>query len=446
MIIIYNLKEIIYKDAKQITFFPNNKNCTIENIDISSQVIDDSDLNIKDGVYAVDKGDGWVRGLDEDIVVNVSGTVGPGKVSLSQEVEDSTKIIVEVSTSIGFNAEFVSATLEAAYEYTSAIKNTINVRYTCNVSENKKAYGVLYKHFYREEVIRVKDKKVVDKAVCYRFSGVHPLFIEYPINGYSNFRDFKYVSPKCLIGEKNLKTSMVDTHDKIENAGTISNSFVYTIGSYNIAPEYINIYFKILTPGLYNITSGDIEELYLYEVVNEGKTRLERLGYCFGPTFSRNSLYRKLESNTTYIAKIKPRKGVRSKIGFYPVTNNLNFLDSLAVYDAGSGVLQGTNIRLQGEVSVLGCKFDSRTTIGTYISLGFYTTDSSYNVKLYKITLENNTIKSATKVHEFNTYPHKVINFENKWGATDFIAVVTLTSKTPTTHTFRLSGHWRLIK
>lgn len=336
--------------------------------------------------------------------------------------------------------------METAFEYSTAIKNTINSKYSYNISEDKKGYGVLYKHFYREDVIRVKNNIIVDKAISYRFSGVHPIFIEYPKNGHSNFEIYKYNLPKCLISDKDLKTSIVDINGKIENAGTIPNKFIYTIGSYNVQPEYINIYFKVAIPGLYEIASKDVKELILYEVYDNSK--LKQIGAFSGVTFDNSAICNTLKQGTTYLAKIKPIGSVRAKIRFQSLTNDFDFLEGIPMYDMGTSALSGTTIKINSQLSKFktAYKFNSYTLIGYYNTFNFLAYDSNYKVTLYKVTLDNGDIKSATKVYEDNT--NTSIQIKNKWADSnfDFILVVSLNSQVSKIHSFYFDGNYDLYR
>lgn len=145
----------VFNDVKSIVSISGENGTLIKTInvpyDINSEI-----FMTNDGLYAIDMGDGWIKGLDEDIIIHQAGTTGPAQIVLSREVEDSSRVVTEIQTSVGFDIGFINAAFETAFEISSAVKNTINTRYTYDLQKDKNGYGVIYKYYWREDLVELK--------------------------------------------------------------------------------------------------------------------------------------------------------------------------------------------------------------------------------------------------------------------------------------------------
>uniref|UniRef100_UPI0034A50498 hypothetical protein n=1 Tax=Intestinimonas butyriciproducens TaxID=1297617 RepID=UPI0034A50498 len=141
MIIIYNFYDIItdYDKAFRIS---DEVNPSVTEVSLTNNPKD-----IQDGLYVIDRGNGWVTGKKEDILVQTAGSPGPVTITLDYEVEYQNKIIIESKASFGFNISFITAMLELTLEKSTTVKNTTVCYYSKSIPQDKTGFGLLYMHY-----------------------------------------------------------------------------------------------------------------------------------------------------------------------------------------------------------------------------------------------------------------------------------------------------------
>lgn len=399
----------VFNDVKSIVSISGENGTLIKTINVPYD-INSENFMTNDGLYAIDMGDGWIRGLDEDIIIHQAGTTGPAQIVLSREVEDSSKVVTEIQTSVGFDIGFINAAFETAFEISSAVKNTINTRYTYDLQKDKNGYGVIYKYYWREDLVRVKDNKIIDRAIRYRFSGVTPLFLEYPIDEYSNFEEQKFKTEKCLLEEKNELIKVLDTDKIVQNIGLIADDIIHSVKSDNNGSKEVYIYFSVAASGIYRIQSENGESFELYTSDFEDRSKLNLTNGYSGKGYRYNLGYKYLKSNTLYVIKILNSNN--TQMSFTRMKNKLDFdisfLDNVPIYrldDNELSFIDPIKIKfIAGEDKPVGCILRDSNNFFNSNGIEFSNVNPDLNIEVYRIELDdkNGCISKMIKYDTLN--------------------------------------------
>ena len=302
MIIIYNFYDIItdYDKAFRIS---DEVNPSVTEVSLTNNPKD-----IQDGLYVIDRGNGWVTGKKEDILVQTAGSPGPVTITLDYEVEYQNKIIIESKASFGFNISFITAMLELTLEKSTTVKNTTVCYYSKSIPQDKTGFGLLYMHYNRHDIIKIKNKQVIDHAINYKTTGVHPIFVEYPTGSTINTKDYLYRSSQCLFNPKKDKIQLPDISSiPIEDAKIVSFPLVYNTKEYTDLSEYVYVYFRPISSGTYKISTNDNNIFYLYLSDFNFRNQIELLGAYNLTSFKDGTIYIDLNSNNLYLMRIKTK-------------------------------------------------------------------------------------------------------------------------------------------
>lgn len=110
-----NLNPMIFENAKGVMLISKDLEESINIKNFNSK--------LSDGLYVIDKGDGWILG--EPSVVS-SQILNPNETgTFSQSLTKSKEVSINVNFSVGFTSEFIQASIEYGFGITIEEQNTV---------------------------------------------------------------------------------------------------------------------------------------------------------------------------------------------------------------------------------------------------------------------------------------------------------------------------------
>ena len=130
----------------------------------------DSKILLSDGLYVIDKGDGWILG--EPSVVS-SQILNPGDTgTFSQSLTKSKETSITTSYSAGFSNQFIQASVEYGFGVTIGEQNTIERSVSTTAGDNEYVYFKVYATYRKYNVIRVTHGSILDDGSIYKLTGI----------------------------------------------------------------------------------------------------------------------------------------------------------------------------------------------------------------------------------------------------------------------------------
>lgn len=161
-------------DMEKINFDSENKEVeSIENINLNSR-----GLNLSDGTYLIDRGDGWVLGNDESFIE--SQFAGPGedtKLMKGKTVGTINKLMV--GSSVGIDLGAVKLAVEAAYDYAIVNEDNLVAGFRVIAPENQSVYAKSYITYKRYDMIKINEGLVKGYTSTYEPNGTWVKTINY---------------------------------------------------------------------------------------------------------------------------------------------------------------------------------------------------------------------------------------------------------------------------
>lgn len=125
---------------------------------------------LTDGVYVIDKGDGWILGEPSVITSQI---LNPGETgSFSQSITKSREYSISVSVSVGFTLDFISASVELGFGVTIGEESTIERSVSTTAGDNEYVYYKVYATYRKYEVLRVTHGQLTDDGSIYKLTGI----------------------------------------------------------------------------------------------------------------------------------------------------------------------------------------------------------------------------------------------------------------------------------
>ncbi len=125
---------------------------------------------LHDGVYVLDKGDGWILGESSFLSSQI---LNPGETgTFSQSVTKSREFSVNVSFSVGFTLDFVEASVEYGFGITIGEESTIEKSVSTTADSDEYVYYKVYATYRKYQVLRVAHGQLVDDGSIYKLTGI----------------------------------------------------------------------------------------------------------------------------------------------------------------------------------------------------------------------------------------------------------------------------------
>ncbi len=288
-----------YESIKKIELDNSGNPKSSKNIDLARNI----PTGLSNGIYTIDRGDGWVLRNDGGYIQNMIVPAGAkGIFSTSKEVEFENRI--EVAASSSFGTDFVQMTIKAGYG-ASFINSQKQDIYKVIAAPNDKNIFVKVQSIYRKiEVINVKNGNIVDLATTFKPTGHTFSSIEFKDNEHVKQNKLYERFDRCILGEsgyeiKQIRNEYAQYRSEVLNVrGTSNQSFTLDTVVQN---KPYGIYFTVPESGKYNIrdmiyhysfwskVKGDGVPMTLYKTSQYNDKEIELVKAIWGGFF--NSSY-----------------------------------------------------------------------------------------------------------------------------------------------------------
>ena len=157
-----NLNPMVFENAKEVLLVSEDLKTPIN--------ITKSNSNLSDGLYVIDKGDGWILG--EPSVVS-SQILNPNETgTFSQSLTKSKEVSINVNFSVGFTSEFIQASVEYGFGITIGEQNTIERSVSTTAGPNEYVYYKVYATYRKYQAIRISHGNISDDGSIYKLTGI----------------------------------------------------------------------------------------------------------------------------------------------------------------------------------------------------------------------------------------------------------------------------------
>lgn len=157
-----NLNPLMFENASEVLLISKDSKAPMKISNINS--------NLSDGLYVIDKGDGWILG--ESSVVS-SQILNPNETgTFSQSLTKSKEVSINVNFSVGFTSEFIQSSVEYGFGITIGEQNTIERSVSTTAGPNEYVYYKVYATYRKYQVIRISHGNVSDDGSIYKLTGV----------------------------------------------------------------------------------------------------------------------------------------------------------------------------------------------------------------------------------------------------------------------------------
>lgn len=152
----------IFEGAKEVLLVSEEGNTPIR--------VQTTATELTDGVYVIDKGDGWILGESSVITSQI---LNPGETgTFSQSITKSREYSITISVSVGFTLDFIEASVELGFGVTIGEESTIERSVSTTAGDNEYVYYKVYATYRKYEVIRVTHGQLTDDGSIYKLTGI----------------------------------------------------------------------------------------------------------------------------------------------------------------------------------------------------------------------------------------------------------------------------------
>lgn len=317
---------------KKINFDSKGNPISTENINLKQK-----NLNLADGHYTLDYGDGWVKESDAGVIGSlIVPSGGQGRFSKNHTERFSNKVLVQ--TSLSFNVKFITSTIKAWYGHKWVESVTTKIDKIIEAPKDKNLFVKVQSVFRKVDVIRVKNGVIIDRAETYNPTSYTFKSLEFA-DGEKVIQSKLYERVShSILGDSDYEINgVIDTDAKYEskvvNFSDKKEDF-WNTKTYDLK-DAVGIYFTVPKNGKYQIKElirptehsdeVDIQRTYygtqkkLYKVDSRNHSKVELMGYTnynigfvktpvvFGD-FPGDNLIADLKSNEMYLLVLNSDK------------------------------------------------------------------------------------------------------------------------------------------
>lgn len=162
--------------------------------------------NLEDGLYAIDRKDGWVREKDAGFLRSI--IIPSGAQGGLQEIScvESTTTTVKQSTTI-FGIDFIKASLTQAYGETVGKGQEITVKNFITAPEGKDIFLKAQTVYRKYELIRIKNRQIIDQGIQYKSTSYAISKIEYNFGTKVNQNQLYEKTDRNILGDSDYATT-----------------------------------------------------------------------------------------------------------------------------------------------------------------------------------------------------------------------------------------------
>lgn len=241
---VLNEEKII--NIKKINIDSSGNPISSENVDL-----DGKSINLMDGVYTLDYGDGWVKGLDAGVLGTIIVQNG-NKGIFSKNHTESFSHKISVQGSVSFTLSFVTSTIKAGYghEWTEGL--TSEIYKTITAPKDKNLFAKIQGVFRRVDVVRVKGGNIIDRAETYKPTSYAYRSLEFEEGEQLIQSKIYEKNANCILGDPGYDIdSIIDMDADYEGYANIKGTEYYWSTKYYNKNRTVGIYFTVPNDGRY---------------------------------------------------------------------------------------------------------------------------------------------------------------------------------------------------
>jgi hypothetical protein len=184
-----------YKSIKKINLDSSGKPISSEHINQKQ-----AKSGLSDGLYTIDRGDGWVLGKDKGFIKSIivpSGTIGI--LSTIKEIETTHTITKQTSTTFG--PDFLKMTIKAGFGISIGEGKYEEIYKTISAPADKNIFAKVQETYRRFEIVRVKRGNIIDSAIMYQPTAHAFKSLEFKENERVNQSKLYEKFDNCILGD-----------------------------------------------------------------------------------------------------------------------------------------------------------------------------------------------------------------------------------------------------
>lgn len=267
-------------DIEKIEFDSKNKEVkSVENININSRA--SNSLNLQDGTYLIDRGDGWVLGNDSSFVESQIASAGEStKLMKGKTLGTITNIMV--GSSIGIGLESVKLAVEAAYGHSIVKEDNLVAGFNLTAPITENVYAKTYITFKRYDMIEIRNRSIYGYTSTYEPNGT---WLKY-----TGFTDSKQIDQNAL--KEKVNRSVLNEPEQIDIKSCISVSGCDHIKNLDIVLNSNDNTINLINRSSKPIHSGYGSQKYFsIELIDASTKKVKNSLTMTGNDFSNDSKY-----------------------------------------------------------------------------------------------------------------------------------------------------------
>ncbi|KEI84006.1 hemagglutinin [Clostridium botulinum] len=270
-------EQFLYKKILETT-----KNIPTNNIFNSKVSSTQRVLPYSNGLYVINKGDGYIRTNDKDLIGTLLIEAGSSGSIIQPRLRNTTRPLFTTSNDAKFSQQYTEERLKDAFNVQLFNTSTSLFKFVEEAPSNKNICIKAYNTYEKYELIDYQNGSIVNKAEYYL-----------PSLGYCEVTNAP--SPESEVvktqvaedgfiqngPEEEIVVGVIDPSENIQKINTaISDNYTYNIpGIVNNNPFYI--LFTVNTTGIYKINAqNNLLPLKIYEVIGSGNRNFQSGNLC----------------------------------------------------------------------------------------------------------------------------------------------------------------------
>lgn len=232
----------------------------------------ESRSGLADGLYTIDRGDGWVLGKDKGFLISLIVPKGASGILSTSKTIDS-KHTISVSMSTGFDLGYIKMAIKSGYGYSFGENKTEFISKSISAPKDKNLFVKTQAVYRNIEVINVKNGEIIDSAKTFTPSG-HS-FSSIKFNDDENVIQAKLYEnvDRCILGDpgyeiKNIRNQNASYHSKVLNVNNVDTGY-YTLDTTKQGKPF-GLYFNVPESRKYEIKDIVFMDTYWHKGKGHG--------------------------------------------------------------------------------------------------------------------------------------------------------------------------------
>lgn len=241
------LKEEKIVNIKKINTDSSDNPISAENVNLKNR-----NVNLSDGLYTLDYGDGWVKGGDAGFIGSIIVPDGTTGIFSKDHTEGFSDTVIR-QKSASFTTGYISVVVESAYGTTSTEGISTEIYQSITAPKGKNLFVKVQGTYRKIDVIRVEDGNIIDWAETYKPTSYAFRQLEYANGERVDQTKLYERETNCILGNSGYEFSgVVDPDAKYEGYVKMNDAqenFFNT--KYYDRNDTIGIYFTVPRDGKY---------------------------------------------------------------------------------------------------------------------------------------------------------------------------------------------------